>query len=60
MIRCSFSDAADCSECLRTSCPLDDMDDEEYAAYAANYLENWQSPEYGESYYGKAEYWDER
>lgn len=56
MIRCRFSDAADCSECLRTSCPLDDMDDEEYAAYAANYLENWQSPEYGEKYYGRYEY----
>ena len=35
---------------------LDDMDDEEYAAYAANYLENWQSPEYGEKYYGRYEY----
>lgn len=56
MIRCRFSDAADCSECLRPSCPLDDMDDEEYAAYAANYLENWQSPEYGEKYYGRYEY----
>lgn len=56
MIRCRFSDAADCSECLRPSCPLDDMDDEEYAAYAADDLENWQSPEYGESYYGRYEY----
>lgn len=59
MIRCRFSDAADCSECLRNSCPLDDMSDEEYAAHRARTEELERSP-YGDSYYGKAEYWDER
>lgn len=59
MNRCSFSGAEDCSECLACMCPLDDMSDEEYAAYKARTEELERSP-YGESYYGKAEYWDER
>ena len=57
MIRCSFTGAADCSECLACTCPMDDMSDEEYAAYNARTEELERSP-YDEDY-RKAECWDE-
>lgn len=57
MIRCSFTGAADCSECLACTCPMDDMSDEEYAAYKARTEELERSP-YDEDY-RKAEYWNE-
>lgn len=57
MIRCSFTGAADCSECLACTCPMDDMSDEEYAAYKARTEELKRSPYYED--YRKAEYWDE-
>lgn len=58
MIRCSFTGAEDCSECLACTCPMDDMSDEEYAAYKARTEELERSP-YDDEDYRKAEYWDE-
>lgn len=62
MIRCSFTGAADCSECLACTCPMDDMSDEEYAAYKARLVELERDIDgaYDEDYYGRDEWDDER
>lgn len=61
-MKCSWSSAPDCSECHRAECPLDGMDEEEYSAYKARLVELERDIEgaYGEDYYGRDEWDDER